>query len=103
MVVRPMYARDLMDEIAPAGKVRVALGSSAAGGAFWSTRRSSGDFAGVPVDLGRAMATELGIAVEFLAFQNSGQITDAAAKAGWDVSFVPRDAEREKDVVRSGL
>ena len=27
--------------------------------------------------------------------QNSGQITDAASKGAWDVTFLPKDAERE--------
>ena len=43
----------LKDEIAPTGKLRVAIGISAAGGAYWSTRTEHG-YAGVPVDLGSA-------------------------------------------------
>src|SRR4051812_563547 len=71
----------LKDEIAPTGKLRVAIAISAAGGAFWSTRTESGGYAGVPVDLGREMAAQLGVPVEYVAYQNSGQITDAASKA----------------------
>lgn len=33
--------------------------------------------------------------VEYVVHQNSGQITDAAAKNTWDVTFLPRDPERE--------
>jgi polar amino acid transport system substrate-binding protein len=84
----------LKDEIAPTGKLRVAIGISPAGGAYWSTKTESG-YAGVPVDLGKAMADQLGVAVEYVAYQNSGQITDAASKGVWDVSFLPKDAERE--------
>jgi polar amino acid transport system substrate-binding protein len=32
--------------------------------------------------------------VEYVAFQNSGQITDVASKGVWDVTFVPQDAVR---------
>ena len=32
--------------------------------------------------------------VEFVVHQNSGQITDAASKGTWDVTFLPQDAER---------
>ena len=85
----------LKDEIAPTGKLRVAIAISAAGGAFWSTRTESGGYAGVPVDLGREMAAQLGVPVEYVVHQNSGQITDAAAKNSWDVTFLPKDPERE--------
>ena len=87
-------AGDLKDEMAPTGKLRVAIAISPAGGAFWSTRTESG-YAGVPVDLGRAMADKLGVPVDYVVHQNSGQITDAASKGTWDVTFLPKDPERE--------
>src|SRR2546423_2477860 len=85
----------LKDEIAPTGKLRVAIAISPAGGAFWSTKNEAGGYAGVPVDLGKEMAAQLGIPVEYVAHQNSGQIVDAVSKGTWDVSFMPRDPERE--------
>lgn len=85
----------LKDQIAPTGKLRVAIAISPAGGAFWCTRTESGGYAGVPVDLGREMAAQLGVPVEYVVHQNSGQITDAAAKETWDVTFLPKDPERE--------
>ena len=94
----PAHADALKDEIAPTGKLRVAIAISAAGGAFWSTKTESGGYAGVPVDLGKAMAAQLGVSVEYVAYQNSGQITDAASKGAWDVTFVPKDPEREKEM-----
>jgi polar amino acid transport system substrate-binding protein len=90
----PALADGLKDEIAPTGKLRVAIAISPAGGAFWSTKTEAG-FAGVPVDLGKAMAAELGVAIEYVVHQNSGQITDAAGKGTWDVTFLPKDPERE--------
>lgn len=89
----PAPAEGLKDEIAPTGKLRVAIAISPAGGAFWSTRTETG-YAGVPVDLGREMAARLGVPIEYVVHQNSGQITDAAAKGTWDVTFLPKDAER---------
>jgi polar amino acid transport system substrate-binding protein len=91
----PAFADDLRDEIAPTGKLRVAIGISAAGGAFWSNKTESGGYAGVPVDLAKEMAAQLGVPVEYVAYPNSGQITDAAAKGVWDVTFLPQDPERE--------
>ena len=94
MVAAPARAEGLKDELAPTGKLRVAIAISPAGGAFWSTKKDSG-YAGVPVDLGREMAAQLGVPVEYVVFQNSGQITDSASKASWDVTFLPKDPERE--------
>jgi polar amino acid transport system substrate-binding protein len=91
----PASADALKDEIAPTGRLRVAIAISPAGGAFWSTRNAAGGYAGVPVDLGKEMAAELGVPVEYVAYQNSGQIVDAASTGAWDVSFLPKDAERE--------
>jgi polar amino acid transport system substrate-binding protein len=41
------------------------------------------------------MAAQLGIPVEYVAYPNSGQITDAASTGVWDVTFLPKDPERE--------
>jgi polar amino acid transport system substrate-binding protein len=88
-------ADPLKDEIASTGKLRVAIAISAAGGAFWSTKNEAGGYSGVPVDLGKEMAAQLGVPVEYVVHQNSGQITDAASKGTWDVTWLPQDPERE--------
>jgi polar amino acid transport system substrate-binding protein len=95
MMTMPAFADGLRGEIAPTGKLRVAIGISAAGGAFWSNKTESGSYAGVPVDLGKEMAAQLGVPIEYVAYPNSGQITDAAGKDAWDVTFLPQDPERE--------
>ena len=91
----PASADALKDQIAPTGKLRVAIAISPAGGAFWSTKNEAGGYAGVPVALGKEMAAQLGVPVEYVAHQNSGQIVDAASKGTWDVTFLPKDPERE--------
>jgi polar amino acid transport system substrate-binding protein len=88
-------ADPLRDEIAPTGKLRVAIAISPAGGAFWSTKTEGGGYAGVPVDLGKEMAAQLGVPVEYVVHQNSGQIVDAVSKGSWDITFLPKDPERE--------
>jgi polar amino acid transport system substrate-binding protein len=95
MMAGAASADALKDEIAPTGKLRVAIAISPAGGAFWSTRNEAGGYAGVPVELGKEMAAQLGVSVEYVAHQNSGQIVDAVSKGTWDVSFLPKDPERE--------
>ena len=94
MMTTPATADALKDEIAPTGKLRVAIAISPAGGAFWATKTETG-YAGVPVDLGKAMAEQLGVPVEFVAHNNSGQIVDAVSKGTWDITFLPKDPERE--------
>src|SRR6202158_4814510 len=95
MVASPASADALKDEIAPTGKLRVAIAISPAGGAFWSTKTEAGGYAGVPVELGKEMAAQLGVPVEYVVHQNSGQIVDAVSKGSWDVTFLPKDPERE--------
>jgi len=95
MMAVPVHADALKDQLVPTGKLRVAIGISPAGGAYWSTRTETGGYAGVPVDLGKAMADQLGVPVEYVAYPNSGQITDAASTGVWDVTFLPKDPERE--------
>src|SRR3954454_10590388 len=94
MTTMPANADALKDEMAPTGKLRVAIAISPAGGAFWSTKTEAG-YAGVPVDLGKEMAAQLGVPVDYVVHQNSGQITDAAGKGTWDVTWLPKDPERE--------
>lgn len=94
VVAMPALADGLNDELAPTGKLRVAIAISPAGGAFWSTKTEAG-YAGVPVDLGKHMAAQIGVPVEYVVYQNSGQITDAAGKGSWDVTWLPKDPERE--------
>ena len=95
MMAVPVHAEALKHQLVPTGKLRVAIGISPAGGAYWSTKTETGGYAGVPVDLGKAMADQLGVPVEYVAYPNSGQITDAASTGVWDVTFLPKDPERE--------
>ncbi len=95
LIAAPALADGLKDEIAPTGKLRVAIGVSAAGGAYWSNKTESGGYTGVPVDLGKEMAAQLGVPVEYVPYTNSGNITNAASSGAWDVTFLPQDAERE--------
>ena len=95
MMAVPVHADALKDQLVPTGKLRVAIGISPAGGAYWSTKTETGGYAGVPVDLGKAMADQLGVPVEYVAYQNSGLITDSVSTGAWDITFLPKDAERE--------
>jgi polar amino acid transport system substrate-binding protein len=85
-------------ELLPTGALRVGIGVGPAKTAFWSSRDASGRLAGVAVDLGAQLATRLGAPVVYIAYPNSGELTEAGDKGEWDVMFLPVDAERIKKV-----
>jgi polar amino acid transport system substrate-binding protein len=88
-----------MAELAPTGKLRVALAVSPAPSALYVIKdATTGGYRGVAVDLGTQLARKLGVPVEFVPYLASGEITNAADKGVWDVTFMPYDAERAKSV-----
>jgi len=86
-------------EIAPTGKLRVGIGLGAVSSAFWTTRdAATGRPKGVTVELGADIASRLGVPLELVVYNNSGEVTAAGPRGEWDVAFVPVDAERRKMV-----
>ena len=94
---RPLLAaEERVEDIAPAGALRVAVAVGPAASTFWATRDASGQARGVTVALAKAAAAKLHVPLRLVEYQNSGEIAAAAAKDVWDISFMPADAEREK-------
>src|SRR5918998_608020 len=88
-----------LKELAPTGKLRVAIAVSPAPSALYVIKDpTSGQYRGVAVDLGTELGKKLGVPVELVPYLASGEITDAADKGVWDVTFMPYDAERAKHV-----
>ena len=86
-------------DIAPTGALRVAIAVGPAASTFWATRDpQSGEPRGVTVELAKAAAQNLHVPLALVAYKNSGEIAAAASKDGWDITFMPADAEREKFV-----
>ena len=85
-------------ELAPSGTLRVGIAVAPSPGAGNVGKDEKGNLSGVAVDLGRALAKELGVPVAFVEYANSGALTDAADGNAWDVAFIPVDAERKKRV-----
>jgi polar amino acid transport system substrate-binding protein len=86
-------------ELVPQGTLRVGIAVAPVGSAFWATRDdATGEPRGVTVDLGRALAGALGVPLELVVFQNSGELTEAASSDRWDVAFMPVDEERKRVV-----
>jgi polar amino acid transport system substrate-binding protein len=90
---------DVVKELAPTGKLRVAIAVGPAPSALYTIKdEATGQYRGVTVELGSAMAKKLGVPVEFLPHLASGEIQNSAASGKWDVTFMPVDEERKKFV-----
>src|SRR4029078_13631056 len=90
---------DLVKELIPTGKLRVAIAIAPAPSAIYAVRDgTTGKFRSGTVGLGAALARKLGVPVEFLPHLASGEIQNSAASGKWDVTFMPVDEERKKVV-----
>lgn len=87
-----------MKELAPTGKLRVALVFAPSGGAFFVLKQADGSPRGVTADLAAALAQKVNVPVEYVLFPNSGLATDATESGAVDVSFMPVDEERKNRV-----
>ncbi len=89
----------VLKELAPTGKLRlgVAVGPTIGAGNVVMDS-ASGKPRGVAVDLGTELAQKLGVPIDFVAYPNSGALTDASESGAWDVAFIPVDDERKKRV-----
>jgi polar amino acid transport system substrate-binding protein len=85
----------VMQQLAPTGTLRVAIAVAPSPSAQFAIR--DGDhYRGVAVTLGTALAKKLGVPVEIVAHQSSGEIQNSADSGRWDVAFLPVDDERKK-------
>lgn len=100
LISLPAAAQDeaTRKELTPTGKLRVAVAVSPSPSALYVVKDASGKLRGVSIDLGAAMAKKLGVGVEYIEYLASGAITDEAPKNKWDVTFVPYDADRAKQI-----
>ncbi len=87
----------VMQQLVPTGKLRVAVAVAPSPSAQFAIKDGDG-FKGVAVTLGAALAKKLGVPVEIVPHNASGEIQNSAADNKWDVAFLPVDAERKKFV-----
>jgi polar amino acid transport system substrate-binding protein len=86
-------------ELAPTGKLRLAVAVAPAPSAQFAVKDDkTGEIRGVAVMLGAALAKKLGVPLEIVPHQGSGEIQNSAADNRWDVAFLPVDEERKKFV-----
>jgi polar amino acid transport system substrate-binding protein len=87
-----------MTELAPTGKLRVALVFAPSMSVFFVVKQADGGPRGVTADIADALGRKLGVPVEHVLFPNSGLATDALEAGSVDVAFMPVDEERRKRV-----
>jgi polar amino acid transport system substrate-binding protein len=92
-----MVGAAVLKQLAPTGKLRLAIAVAPSPSAQFAVK--DGDtYRGVAVTFGRALAAKLGVPLEILPHQASGEIQNSAAANRWDVAFLPVDEERKKFV-----
>jgi polar amino acid transport system substrate-binding protein len=78
--------------VAPTGQLRVALN---VGNPVLAVKDpATGDVRGVTVDLGRALAAQLGVPVALVEYPNVARIVDGARSGTWDIAFLASDPAR---------
>jgi len=85
-------------ELAPTGKLRVALVFAPEKSIFFVVKDANGKPQGVTAHIARALADKLTLPLEYVLFPNSGLATDAVESGAVDVSFMPVDEERKKRI-----
>jgi polar amino acid transport system substrate-binding protein len=88
----------IMKELAPTGKLRVALVFAPSMSVFFVVKEADGKPRGVTADLAAALGKKFNLPVEAVLYPNSGQATDALEAGQVDVAFMPVDEERKKRI-----
>ena len=86
-----------MKELAPTGKLRVALVFAPSKSLFFNVKEGERAI-GITADIAEALGQKLGLAVEQVVFPNSGLAVDALEAGKVDVSFMPIDEDRKKRI-----
>jgi len=87
-----------MSELTPTGKLRVGVAFAPSASPLFVVKDASGAPRGVTVDLGEALAKELGVPIDLMVAPNTGELVDALEAGLIDVSFMPVDEERKKRI-----
>jgi polar amino acid transport system substrate-binding protein len=89
---------DLIAEVAPTGKLRVALVFAPEKSIFFVVKDANGTPRGVTADVAAALGERLGVPIDYVLLPNSGLATDAVESGAVDVSFMPVDEERKRRI-----
>lgn len=83
-------------ELLAGPELRVGIGVGPVASAFWARQEPDGGVRGVTVALAEEAARRLGVTLRLVRYPSSGAVTEAGTgnPPGWDLSFMPVDAER---------
>lgn len=87
---------EVIEQLVPTGKLRVGIAYAPNPTPLFAARTASGEYRGVPRDIGEALGQSLGVPVEFVVTATTGELTEACVSGAIDVGFMPEDAERRK-------
>lgn len=91
-----VISEQVLRELAPAGRLRVAINY---GNAVLAQRdERTGEPRGITVDLARELARRLAVPIEFVTYDGAGKIV-AAASNEWDVAFMAIDPLRAQQIL----
>lgn len=87
---------DAKKELAPSGTLRVGLNY----GNFLLVLKDAPDGSpqGIAPDLGRELASRLGVKPEFVKFDAAGKLADGVKKGMWDVAFLGNEPARANEI-----
>jgi polar amino acid transport system substrate-binding protein len=91
----PTLTSQAQSELAPMGKIRVAINF---GNRNFARKDAAGAPSGMAVDLARELGERTGIPVELVAYESAARLTGAATSGAWDVAFLAYERARENDI-----
>jgi polar amino acid transport system substrate-binding protein len=86
----------LAAQLTPTGTLRIGVAYAPKATPIFVVRAEDGSCRGVALDLGRALAEELGVPMEVFVAATTAELTEACVSGAIDVGFMPADDERRK-------
>lgn len=86
----------LAEQLTPTGRLRIGVAYAPKPTPIFVAPDGEGGYRGVPIDLGRALAQELGVPLEIRAAATTGELTELCLSGAIDLGFMPADDERRK-------
>lgn len=86
----------LAQQLTPTGKLRVGVAYAPKATPIFVASNTNGSYRGVPLDLGRALAQELGVPMEVFAAATTAELTQACLGGAIDLGFMPADEARRQ-------
>lgn len=91
-----MTGNDVLRELAPQGRIRVAINYG--NPVLAHPDPATGEPRGVSVDLAALLGAKLGVPVEHVTFDAAGKVFEAMKSAAWDVAFLAIDPVRAEQI-----